>query len=99
METNSTSVISSEGKEIKKLILATPYWTTQHWFLMILHDDTNEFELISWYTDPFLCGLFDDPDHGMFLRWTNEIILEARKDDCLATNGEVKSAATFFFYA
>lgn len=49
-----------------------------------ISDNANESELGSRYIDPFLCGLFDDPDHGMFLRWTNEITLEARKSDGLA---------------
>ncbi|ORE19832.1 hypothetical protein BCV71DRAFT_282187 [Rhizopus microsporus] len=38
-----------------------------------ISSDINESELGSRYIDPFLCGLFDDPDRGMFLRWTNEI--------------------------
>ncbi|KAI7869716.1 hypothetical protein BDF14DRAFT_1874121 [Spinellus fusiger] len=48
-----------------------------------ISDDTNESELGSRYIDPFLCGLSDDPDCGMYLRWTNEITLEARKNDGL----------------
>ncbi|CEG81443.1 hypothetical protein RMATCC62417_15648 [Rhizopus microsporus] len=50
-----------------------------------ISSDTNESELGSRYIDSFLCGLFDDPDHGMYLHWTNEITLEARKNDGLAT--------------
>lgn len=34
--------------------------------------------------DPFLCGLFDDPDEGIYLRWTNEITLEARQHEDLS---------------
>ncbi|KAI9494337.1 hypothetical protein BDB00DRAFT_762070 [Zychaea mexicana] len=30
-----------------------------------------------------LCGLFDDPNRSMYLRWTNEITLEAKKNDDL----------------
>lgn len=50
----------------------------------IISNDTNESELGSRYIDPFLCGLFDDPENGMYLRWTNEITLDARKNDGLA---------------
>ncbi|KAI8992441.1 hypothetical protein BDB01DRAFT_778454 [Pilobolus umbonatus] len=49
-----------------------------------ISDNTNESELGTRYIDPFLCGLFDDPDQGMYLRWTNEITMEARKNDDLA---------------
>ncbi|ORX48778.1 hypothetical protein DM01DRAFT_260139 [Hesseltinella vesiculosa] len=45
-----------------------------------ISNDINESELGSRFIDPFLCGLFDDPDQGIFLRWTNELTLEARKD-------------------
>ncbi|KAF7720466.1 hypothetical protein EC973_008395, partial [Apophysomyces ossiformis] len=48
-------------------------------------EDTNEFELSTRYIDPFLCGLFDDPDKGIFLRWTNETTLEARKHEGFST--------------
>jgi hypothetical protein len=49
-----------------------------------ISDNTNESELGSRYIDPFLCGRFDDPDQGVYLRWTNEITMEARKNDDLA---------------
>ncbi|KAI8877495.1 hypothetical protein K501DRAFT_337389 [Backusella circina FSU 941] len=48
-------------------------------------EDTNEFELSTRYVDPFLSGLFDDPDEGIYLRWTNETNLEARQDEDLST--------------
>ncbi|KAI9027592.1 hypothetical protein CLU79DRAFT_686550, partial [Phycomyces nitens] len=41
-------------------------------------DDTNESKLGSQSIDQFLCGLFDYLDHDMYLRWTNEITLEAK---------------------
>lgn len=41
-------------------------------------DDTNESELITRYIDPFLCGLFDDPDQGTLLQWTNDTKLQAK---------------------
>lgn len=44
-------------------------------------ENANEYELSTRYIDPFLCGLFDDPDQGVFLRWTNETTLEARKHE------------------
>ncbi|SAL99042.1 hypothetical protein [Absidia glauca] len=48
-------------------------------------EDTNELELSARYVDPFLSGLFDDPDEGVYLRWTNEITLEARQQEDLST--------------
>ncbi|OAD77796.1 C2H2-type zinc finger transcription factor [Phycomyces blakesleeanus NRRL 1555(-)] len=48
-------------------------------------EDINEFELSTRYVDPFLSGLFDDPDEGIYLRWTNEITLEARQNEDLST--------------
>lgn len=42
-------------------------------------EESNEMELCSQYVDPFLSGLFDKPDEGIFLRWTNETTLEAKK--------------------
>ncbi|KAI9247338.1 hypothetical protein BY458DRAFT_560377 [Sporodiniella umbellata] len=45
----------------------------------------NESELITRFVDPFLCGLFDDPDEGVFIRWTNDITVEARKNETLWT--------------
>ncbi|KAG0182204.1 hypothetical protein DFQ29_005259 [Apophysomyces sp. BC1021] len=47
-------------------------------------EDTNEYELNTRYIDPFLCGLFDDPDEGIYLRWTNETTLEAQKHENLS---------------
>lgn len=44
-------------------------------------ENANEYELSTRYIDPLLRGLFDDPDQGVFLRWTNEITLEARKHE------------------
>ncbi|KAI8365239.1 uncharacterized protein BYT42DRAFT_157492 [Radiomyces spectabilis] len=40
-------------------------------------------ELCSRYVDPFLGGIFDEPDEGVFLRWTNETTLEAKKQQSL----------------
>ncbi|KAI9280291.1 hypothetical protein BC943DRAFT_267523, partial [Umbelopsis sp. AD052] len=47
-------------------------------------EDTNELELSTRYVDPFLSGLFDDPDEGIYLRWTNEQTLEARQHENLS---------------
>ncbi|KAG0173873.1 hypothetical protein DFQ29_007687 [Apophysomyces sp. BC1021] len=47
--------------------------------------DLNESELNTRFVDPFLCGLFDDPEEGVFLRWTNDITFEARKNETLWT--------------
>ncbi|KAG1463808.1 hypothetical protein G6F46_002580 [Rhizopus delemar] len=46
-----------------------------------ISEDTNEYEISTRYVNPFLCGLFDDPDQDIFLRWTNETTLEARKHE------------------
>ncbi|KAG1461383.1 hypothetical protein G6F46_005863 [Rhizopus delemar] len=48
-------------------------------------EDANEFELSTRYVDPFLSGLFDDPDEGIYLWWTNELTLEARQHEDLST--------------
>ncbi|KAI8991908.1 hypothetical protein BDF20DRAFT_904303 [Mycotypha africana] len=48
-------------------------------------EDINELELSTRYVDPFLSGLFDDPDEGIYLRWTNELTSEARKHEDLST--------------
>ncbi len=47
-------------------------------------EDTNEFELSTRYVGPFLSGLFDDLDEGIYLRWTKEITLEARQHEDLS---------------
>jgi hypothetical protein len=44
-----------------------------------LDEDLNECELCSRFIDPFLSGLFDDPNQGIYLRWTNESTLEAKQ--------------------
>ncbi|CEG66161.1 hypothetical protein RMATCC62417_02792 [Rhizopus microsporus] len=48
-------------------------------------EDINKLELSTRYVDPFLSGLFDDPDEGIYLRWTNELTLEARQHEDLST--------------
>ncbi|KAG1473866.1 hypothetical protein G6F56_000698 [Rhizopus delemar] len=48
-------------------------------------EDVNKSELGTRYIDPFLCGLFDGPDQGMFLRWTNEMTLEAKRNENFGT--------------
>lgn len=50
-----------------------------------IEEDVNESELNTRFVDPFLCGLFDDPEEGVFLRWTNDITVEARKNETLWT--------------
>ncbi|ORE01729.1 hypothetical protein BCV72DRAFT_216694, partial [Rhizopus microsporus var. microsporus] len=42
-------------------------------------EEINETELCIRFVGPFLCGLFDDPDDGLYFRWTNETTLEAKK--------------------
>ncbi|KAI9478237.1 MAG: hypothetical protein EXX96DRAFT_619173 [Benjaminiella poitrasii] len=44
-----------------------------------LDEDINEAELCSRFVDPFLSSLFDDPNQGMYLLWTNESTLEAKQ--------------------
>lgn len=43
-----------------------------------MDEDVNEAELCSRFIDPFLTGIFDDPDQGVCLRWTNESTIEAK---------------------
>lgn len=43
-----------------------------------MDEDANETELCSRFIDPFLTGLFDDPDQGICLRWINDATLEAK---------------------
>ncbi|CAO3599410.1 unnamed protein product [Absidia cylindrospora] len=41
-------------------------------------EEMNESEHSSRYAEPFLSGLFEDPDHDIFFfRWTNENTMEA----------------------
>lgn len=61
-----------------------------------INEDINESELESRNIDPFLCGLFDDPNHCMYLRWTNEITLKARKNNGLATKNRPDIYITSF---
>lgn len=41
-----------------------------------LKEDLTVCELCSRFIDPFLSGLFDNPNQGIYLRWTNESTLE-----------------------
>ncbi|KAL7332574.1 hypothetical protein PS15p_204592 [Mucor circinelloides] len=50
-----------------------------------IEEDVNESGLITRFVDPFLCGLFDDPEEGVFIRRTNDITVEARKNETLWT--------------
>ncbi|ORE12325.1 hypothetical protein BCV71DRAFT_282018 [Rhizopus microsporus] len=45
---------------------------------MPMEENINEFELCTRFLDPFLSALFDDPDNGIYLRWTNETTLESK---------------------
>jgi hypothetical protein len=65
------------AKAIAKLIKKLPR--------MSLAEDSNEMELSSRFVDPFLSGLFDDPDQNIFLQWTNETTLEAKNEQSLLT--------------
>ncbi|KAI8374145.1 uncharacterized protein BYT42DRAFT_547237 [Radiomyces spectabilis] len=60
-----------------------------------ISNEISESELGSRYIDPFLGGLFDDPDNGMYLRCTNEIILETRKNDRLASDNRPDTSPAF----
>lgn len=48
-----------------------------------LAEDSNEMEFCSRFVDPFLSGLFDDPDQNIFLRYSNETTLEAKNEQSL----------------
>ncbi|KAG0754699.1 hypothetical protein G6F57_006219 [Rhizopus arrhizus] len=50
-----------------------------HYQRTTIEEDMNESELCSRFVDPFLSGLFDDPNAGVYLRWTNETTLETKK--------------------
>lgn len=43
-----------------------------------LEENFGEAELCSRFVEPFLSGLFDNPDNDIYLRWTNESTLEAQ---------------------
>lgn len=43
-----------------------------------MDEDANEIELCSRFIDSFLTDLFDDPEQGIYLRWTNDVTLEAK---------------------
>lgn len=47
---------------------------------MSIAEEVNESELVTRYMHTFLDGLFDSPDECMFFRWTNDMILESRKN-------------------
>lgn len=44
-----------------------------------LKEDLTVCELCSRFIDPFLSGLFDNPNQGIYLRWTNESTLEVKQ--------------------
>lgn len=44
-----------------------------------IREGVNEAEPCSLFIEPFLSGLFDDPDQGYYLRLTNARALEAKK--------------------
>jgi hypothetical protein len=46
-----------------------------------MEEDINETELCMRFVDPFLTGLSDHPDNGVYLRWTNKTTLEAKQND------------------
>ncbi|KAG2227030.1 hypothetical protein INT45_006437 [Circinella minor] len=88
----STEIISRDKGTIELIVLVFPSQQETRFVKSIIRligklprnpmsVDTNGSELGSRYIDPFLCGLFDDPDYGVYLRWTNEITLEARKNN------------------
>jgi hypothetical protein len=51
-----------------------------------LVDDMNQAERNGRYIDPFLSGLFDEPDNNMFLRGTYENTTESRMQPCPSTS-------------
>ncbi|KAI9323807.1 hypothetical protein BX666DRAFT_1890627 [Dichotomocladium elegans] len=46
--------------------------------LVTIEENVNETELCSRFIDPFLAGLFDDPDNSIYLRWLDETTFEAK---------------------
>ncbi|KAI8342799.1 hypothetical protein BC941DRAFT_492803 [Chlamydoabsidia padenii] len=44
-------------------------------------EDLNSNELCMRFVNPFLTGLFDDPDNDMYLRWANETTMETKQNN------------------
>ncbi|KAI8388647.1 uncharacterized protein BYT42DRAFT_491575 [Radiomyces spectabilis] len=57
--------------------------------LVAIEENVNEMELCSRFIDPFLAGLFDDPDNDIYLRWLDEITLEAKAKDSSSTRPDM----------
>ncbi|KAG0165887.1 hypothetical protein DFQ29_001289, partial [Apophysomyces sp. BC1021] len=75
----SLKALAQEGKEFKFVIALSALVTRLPRFPM--EEDVNETELCMRFVDPFLTGLFDDPDNGMYFRWTNETTMEAKQNN------------------
>ncbi|KAG1073120.1 hypothetical protein G6F42_025844 [Rhizopus arrhizus] len=46
-------------------------------------------ELCSRFIDPFLAGLFDDPDNSIYLRWLDETTLEAKAKEASSSRPDL----------
>ncbi|CAO0797164.1 unnamed protein product [Mucor circinelloides] len=46
-------------------------------------------ELCSRFIDPFLAGLFDDPDNSIYLRWLDETTLEAKAKEASSSQPDL----------
>jgi hypothetical protein len=57
LQKNSFKIV----KSIANIILKVPN--------VLIMETIKENELCTRYLDPLLCGLFDDPDSGIFFRW------------------------------
>lgn len=66
----SLKALVQEGNEFKFVKALSALVTRLPRFPM--EEGANEAELCMRFVDPFLTGLVDDPDNGVYLRWTNE---------------------------
>ncbi|KAI8393654.1 uncharacterized protein BYT42DRAFT_488769 [Radiomyces spectabilis] len=79
--------MSLQGKEkrmakmLANLVAKLPFFA--------LDENMNESELCSRFAEPFLAGLFDDPDNGVYLRWTDERTLEAKANESTRSRPDV----------
>ncbi|KAI9488877.1 hypothetical protein BDB00DRAFT_884674 [Zychaea mexicana] len=57
--------------------------------LVTIEENVNEMELRSRFIDPFLAGLFDDPDNSIYLRWLDETTLEAKAKEASSSRPDL----------
>ncbi|CEG65037.1 hypothetical protein RMATCC62417_01907 [Rhizopus microsporus] len=75
----SLKALVQEGNEFKFVKALSALVTRLPRFPM--EEGANEAELCMRFVDPFLTGLVDDPDNGVYLRWTNETTTVAKQNN------------------